>query len=144
MSEVTNYKTFHPNCRFLVSEPKRYLLTHLIIWVAMVLYYSVTAQSSPLPMLVVTAALNLMIEVLLLAIGMTDPGMIPKVLQRYEREELKGIPLDQDYRNGAMRDQQKMYVFALKCHSLRVKFCSSCYIFRPPRTSHCSDCNMCV
>ena len=75
---------------------------------------------------------------------MTDPGMVPKVLQRYEREDLKRIPLDQDYRNGSMRDQQKMYVFALKSHSLRVKFCSSCLIFRPPRTSHCSDCNMCV
>lgn len=60
----------------------------------MVLYYSVTAQSSPLPLLVITVALNLMIEVVLLMIGMTDPGMIPKVLQRYERDELKGIPLD--------------------------------------------------
>lgn len=110
----------------------------------MALYYSVTARFSSLPMLVITAVINLMIEVVLLVIGMTDPGMVPKVLQRYEREELKGIPLDQDYRNGLMRDQQKMYVFALKSHSLRVKFCSSCYIFRPPRTSHCSDCNMCV
>lgn len=103
----------------------------------MVLYYTVTAQSSPLPMLVITAVLNLMIEVVLLVIGLTDPGMIPKVLQRYEREDMKGIPLDQDYKNGLMRDQHKMYVFPLKSHSLRIKFCSSCYIFRPPRTSHC-------
>lgn len=43
-----------------------------------------------------------------------------------------------------MRNVQRMYIFPLKSHSLRVKFCSSCYIFRPPRTSHCADCNMCV
>lgn len=83
VSEITNYKTFHPNCRFLISEPKRYLLTHLIIWIGMALYYSVTARFSSLPMLVVTAVINLMIEVVLLVIGVTDPGMVPKVLQRY-------------------------------------------------------------
>ncbi len=43
-----------------------------------------------------------------------------------------------------MRDIQRMYIFPMKSHSLRVKFCSSCYIFRPPRATHCADCNMCV
>lgn len=37
-----------------------------------------------------------------------------------------------------------MYVFPMKSHSLRVKFCTSCLIFRPPRASHCAECNICV
>jgi len=29
-------------------------------------------------------------------------------------------------------------------HLTRFKYCRTCYIFRPPRTSHCNDCGACV
>lgn len=32
----------------------------------------------------------------------------------------------------------------MKGFAHKVKFCSTCYIFRPPRATHCYDCNMCV
>lgn len=36
------------------------------------------------------------------------------------------------------------YTCVVKTHSLKIKFCETCVIYRPPRTAHCEICNACV
>ena len=84
VSEIVNYTNYKDYCRFLISEPKRYLLTHVLITAVLILYYVFTANKSPLSLLVITIILHIAIEVVLIALGLIDPGIIPKILQRYE------------------------------------------------------------
>jgi hypothetical protein len=67
----------------MVSEPRKYGGTHLLLWVAALLFYIVTAFKSPIGLVVITVILNIAVEVFLLILGFTDPGMIPKILSSY-------------------------------------------------------------
>ena len=103
----------------------------------MALYYSVCGWRAPLPLLIISALLHFFSVVILLILGQKDPGFIPKIFSDYERRELQVIPMGRDYRDGSIRDVQRIYAMTIKTHSLKVKFCPTCLIFRPPRTSHC-------
>jgi palmitoyltransferase ZDHHC9/14/18 len=108
------------------------------------LYYAVCGWRVPIALLVITACCHLFGFIFLLALGLKDPGFIAKIYGEYERREMKEIPMSEEYTSGAVRDYQRIYSMIVKTHFLRIKFCQNCLIFRPPRTSHCYECNMCV
>ena len=144
VSDVANFQRYKNCWGFLVSQPRKYAGTHILLWTGMMLYYIVTAQFAPSALIAITVVLNIAVQLVLLVLGFTDPGMIPKVLPAYEHKDLRTIPINPKYENGAMRDTERIYVIPIKTHNLKVKFCNTCYIFRPPRASHCYDCNICV
>lgn len=79
---------------------------------------------------------------MMIFLGYTDPGIIPKILPGYESKELNSIPISRGVVKISL--MYKVYSMVVKTHNLKIKFCNTCNIYRPPRTSHCSVCNTCI
>ena len=97
---------------------------------AEVLVLAVMLLSGSLCMLCRTASMN--------------PGFIPRQEPPFARGPL-GAPALSSYPST----DHKYFEMPTSGKLLRLKYCVSCtlhpgYIFRPPRCSHCSDCNCCV
>lgn len=63
----------------------------------MILYYVVTAYKAPTALIVISVILHVSVQVVLIIIGFTDPGIVPKILEGYENKKLRRIPLDSRY-----------------------------------------------
>jgi DHHC palmitoyltransferase len=74
-------------------------------------------------------ALSVATLLFLLAAALTDPGILPSVSSPVKAtppvDETTGSPLPLGGPNGH-------------------RYCSTCNIFRPPRSKHCNSCNVCV
>ena len=69
-----------------------------------------------------------------------DPGIIPAT---YWSIYVKmGIP--KKYTEIRFKDERVCYPLVNGQYGMRLKFCESCNVFRPPRAAHCNDCNNCV
>ncbi len=85
VAEVPNYNNYKACCHFLLSEPRKYLGTQVLIWLVMALYYAICGWRAPLALLVVTAALNVVAQIAMTVLGLRDPGIIPKILKEFEK-----------------------------------------------------------
>lgn len=79
--------------------------------------------------------------------GLMDPGVIPKNI--YDKQALQQI--DKKYHKLKTYNAKVFYLYTQNncsiggnAHTYKLKYCESCNIFRPMRTSHCHDCNNCV
>lgn len=74
---------------------------------------------------------------LLLATALSDPGIVPRQASFTEQYDAK----TQSFR---MRQPPKHHDLVLRGHNFKLKYCTTCHIYRPPRCTHCSVCENCV
>eukprot|EP01114_Cavostelium_apophysatum_P015671 TRINITY_DN4323_c0_g1_i1.p1 TRINITY_DN4323_c0_g1~~TRINITY_DN4323_c0_g1_i1.p1 ORF type:complete len:346 (+),score=22.68 TRINITY_DN4323_c0_g1_i1:169-1206(+) len=69
----------------------------------------------------------------------TDPGLLPRnarLQAYYDSRDLVNNP------ENVVRPPERQY--KLGQEMILMKFCNTCMLFRPPRSSHCSICDSCV
>ncbi|KAJ3684580.1 hypothetical protein LUZ61_013744 [Rhynchospora tenuis] len=100
-----------------------------------------------LPVLIVTVLLGIADLTFLLLTSSRDPGIVPRNSRPPEAEEVfDAASASTEWVNAAsphLRLPRTKDVI-VNGYTVKVKYCDTCLLYRPPRTSHCSICNNCV
>ncbi|KAJ3587495.1 hypothetical protein NHX12_011092 [Muraenolepis orangiensis] len=93
---------------------------------------------------VFAAVLFLFVMAMLLRTSFSDPGVLPRALP----EEASFIEMEIEAANGnvpaGQRPPPRIRNVQINSQIVKLKYCYTCKIFRPPRASHCSICDNCV
>uniref|UniRef100_A0A3P9HUV9 Palmitoyltransferase n=1 Tax=Oryzias latipes TaxID=8090 RepID=A0A3P9HUV9_ORYLA len=88
--------------------------------------------------------LFLFVIAMLLRTSFSDPGVLPRALP----EEAAFIEMEIEAANGnvpaGQRPPPRIRNVQINNQIVKLKYCYTCKIFRPPRASHCSICDNCV
>ncbi|XP_060721775.1 palmitoyltransferase ZDHHC18-B isoform X1 [Tachysurus vachellii] len=92
---------------------------------------------------VIGGVLFVFVVISLLQTSFSDPGILPRATP----EEAADIEKQIDNPNGctsSYRPPPRTKEVVINQRVVKLKYCFTCKIFRPPRTSHCSLCDNCV
>ncbi|EOA29157.1 hypothetical protein CARUB_v10025425mg [Capsella rubella] len=75
-----------------------------------------------------------------------DPGIIPRNKEAPEAEGYDMVTQSSEWVNNKLGNTKipRTKDILVNGYTVKVKFCDTCLLYRPPRASHCSICNNCV
>ncbi|KAJ4906029.1 putative protein S-acyltransferase 9 [Raphanus sativus] len=104
-------------------------------------FFSNTAGDA---ILVVAILFTLFVLILLFLTSARDPGIVPRNLHPPEEELCYETTASTDGRQAPTVQIPRTKEVMVYGVPVRVKYCDTCMLYRPPRCSHCSICNNCV
>ncbi|GAV82588.1 zf-DHHC domain-containing protein [Cephalotus follicularis] len=96
---------------------------------------------------VISALFTLYVVILLFLTSGRDPGIIPRNLHPPDLDdEVDGSTISADWPGNQTSGPNLPPTKDIKVNGMvvKVKYCQTCMLYRPPRCSHCSICNNCV
>ena len=93
----------------------------------------------------VLLSLNMYSQVLIVLVLTSgrDPGIVPRNAYPPEADEYDGVANFNDGQTPHLRLPRTKDVI-VNGIPVKVKYCDTCQLYRPPRCSHCSVCDNCV
>lgn len=99
------------------------------------------------PVLVAGLVLTVLDFTFLFLTSGRDPGIIPRNSRPPESDEayeMSTPSMEWVNNKGSSLKIPRIKDVTINGHTVKVKFCDTCLLYRPPRASHCSICNNCV
>ncbi|KAG7264644.1 hypothetical protein CRUP_004376 [Coryphaenoides rupestris] len=90
---------------------------------------------------VIGGALFVFVVITLVQTSFSDPGILPRATPDEAADVEKQID---DAGNTTYRPPPRTREVLINQQAVKLKYCFTCKMFRPPRTSHCSLCDNCV
>jgi len=143
--------TFYCNGRCIMAgDPGVFFVTISLIISCTALFFGFEARLTygtkdmELGFLVIVGAgvLFLLTLLNLLRTACSDPGIIPRATHA-EAAKTEADIKAHEQQTGAF-NKPRIKIVSVNGMQIKLKYCYTCRIFRPPRASHCSLCNNCV
>lgn len=125
-----------------------FVLTMILITTTCTLFFvfdcGYLAMNVTVAIPIIGGVLFLMTMSSLLRTSLTDPGIIPRATLEEAIYVEKQIEVTNSTNSPTFRPPPRTKEVLIKGQTIKLKYCFTCKIFRPPRASHCSLCDNCV